>query len=185
MKAHSDLARLEALLPMIRQYQALASEHGIDDVFQDNGGKLLQVLLVTGLKVIAGREGNDAVDAQGQQYELKTVNVLKQRQFTTHHHLNPGIIAKYRQVPWIFAAYEAIEIVAVYRVEPADLELFFSRWETKWHADGGKDINNPKIPVGYVLEHGELLAGQDPQLTFRPSGMIPIRPQLDPFEADD
>jgi hypothetical protein len=157
MKAHPDLARLEALLPTIRQYQALASEHGIDDVFQDNGGKLLQVLLVTGLKVIAGREGNDAVDAQGQQYELKTVNVLKQRQFTTHHHLNPGIIAKYRQVPWIFAVYQAIEIVAVYRVEPTDLELFFSRWETKWHADGGKDINNPKIFLKHVEAVGTLI----------------------------
>jgi Restriction endonuclease PvuII len=166
MKAHSDLARLEALLPMIRQYQALASEHGIDDVFQDNGGKLLQVLLVTGLKVIAGREGNDAVDAQGQQYELKTVNVLKQRQFTTHHHLNPGIIAKYRQVPWIFAVYQAIEIVAVYRVEPADLELFFSRWETKWHADGGKDINNPKIPLKHVESVGTLIYSTTPPQKF-------------------
>ena len=41
----------------------LAEEtNGINDVFQDNGGKLLQVLLITGLKDIPGREGNDAVD---------------------------------------------------------------------------------------------------------------------------
>jgi hypothetical protein len=166
MKAHPDLARLEALLPTIRQYQSLASEHGIDDVFQDNGGKLLQVLLVTGLKVIAGREGNDAVDEHGQQYELKTVNVLKQRQFTTHHHLNPGIIAKYRQVPWIFAVYEAIEIVAVYRVEPADLEPFFAKWEAKWHADGSKDINNPKISLKHVEAVGTLIYSTTPPQKF-------------------
>ena len=46
---HSVLAKLEKLLPCIRELQKLASEHGIHDVFQDNGGKLLQILLVTGL----------------------------------------------------------------------------------------------------------------------------------------
>jgi hypothetical protein len=29
-------------------------------IFQDNGGKILQILLITGLKVLPGREGNDA-----------------------------------------------------------------------------------------------------------------------------
>jgi len=28
---------------------------------------------------------------------------------------------------------------------------------SKWHDDGGKDINNPKIPLKYVEENGELL----------------------------
>ena len=157
MKPHTDVARLEALLPAIREFQKLASEHGVDDVFQDNGGKLLQVLLLTGLTVKAGREGNDAIDEQGNEYELKTVNTFKQRQFTTHHHLNPGIIRKYRQVPWIFAAYEGIEIVAIYRVEASDLEPFFSKWEAKWHADGGKDINNPKISLKHVETVGQLI----------------------------
>jgi hypothetical protein len=27
----------------------------------------------------------------------------------------------------------------------------------KLHADGGKDINNPKVPLTYVRQHGELL----------------------------
>jgi hypothetical protein len=155
MKRHSDLARLEELLPAIREFQKLASKHGIDDVFQDNGGKLLQVLLVTGLKVLEGREGNDAVDEHGQEYELKTVNILKQKQFTTHHHLNPGILAKYRQVPWIFATYNGIELIAVYRVAAVDLEVFFAKWEAKWHSDGGKDINNPKIPLKHVVTVGQ------------------------------
>jgi hypothetical protein len=31
------------------------------------------------------------------------------------------------------------------------------KWETKWHESGGKDINNPKIPVKFVVEHGELI----------------------------
>lgn len=61
---------MEKLFPAVRDYQALASKHGIDDIFQDNGGKLLQVLLVLGLTIIPGREGNDAVDKAGKEYEL-------------------------------------------------------------------------------------------------------------------
>ena len=49
---HADLDKLESLLPHIRELQKLASEHGIFDVFQDNGGKMLQVLLVTGLTAL-------------------------------------------------------------------------------------------------------------------------------------
>ncbi len=40
---------------------------------------------------------------------------------------------------------------------PADLEPYYQRWEEKWHADDGKDINNPKIPLKFVEERGKLL----------------------------
>ena len=40
---------------------------------------------------------------------------------------------------------------------PEDLEPYYKRWEEKWHADGGKDINNPKVPLKFVEEHGRLL----------------------------
>lgn len=59
MTPHSDKEKLDALFPYIRQYQALAEAHGINDIFQDNGGKLLQILLITGLSVLPGREGLD------------------------------------------------------------------------------------------------------------------------------
>ena len=77
MKPHPDITQLKALFPTIRLYQKLADKHGIDDIFQDNGGKLLQLILVLGLTVLPGREGNDAKDATGKEYELKTVNLLK------------------------------------------------------------------------------------------------------------
>lgn len=157
MKSHPDRAKLEKLFPAIREFQELASKHGIDDIFQDNGGKLLQLLLITGLEVLPGREGNDAKDASGAEFELKTVNVLKTKSFSTHHHLNPVILAKYRQVDWFFAIYEGIEICEIYRMKPADLEPYFQAWEQKWHDDGGKDINNPKIPVKFVRENGALV----------------------------
>lgn len=157
MKPHPDAELLVKLFPAVRLYQELATKHGILDIFQDNGGKILQVLLLVGLKGLAGREGNDAVDDEGNEYELKSVNINLTRSFSTHHHMNPAIIAKYRQVSWIFAVYEGIEIKAIFLMTPTDLEPYYERWETKWHADGNKDINNPKIPLRFVEEHGKLL----------------------------
>lgn len=157
MNPHPDIATFNELYESVLGLQELADKHGVHDIFQDNGGKLLQVLLLTGLEALPGREGNDARDATGQEYELKSVNILRTKSFSTHHHINPGIIAKYREVQWIFAVYEGIKLLSIYRLTPTDLELFYARWELKWHNDGGKDINNPKIPLRYVEEHGELV----------------------------
>lgn len=158
---HADKKKLDQIWPSIVEYQKLASEHGIDDIFQDNGGKILQVLLITGLRRVVGREGNDAVDDDGQEYELKSVNIALTKSFSTHHHMNPTIIAKYRKVPWIFAVYRGIELLEIHRLEPSDMEPWYRKWEDKWHADGGKDINNPKVPLSYVREHGKKLFQQD------------------------
>ena len=81
--------------------------------------------------------------------------------------MNPTIIAKYQQVPWVFAIYRHIALQAVYLLEPADLEFYFTKWGKKWHVDGGKDINNPKIPVTYVIGRGKLLYGEPPSLSAR------------------
>ena len=156
MTTHPDKAELDRLFPYIREYQALASRHGIGDIFQDNGGKLLQLLLITGLTSTGGREGNDARDEQGNEYELKSVNSLLTKSFSTHHHMNPTILAKYRQVVWFMAVYQGIELQTIYRMTPTNLEPYFLKWERKWHDSGGKDINNPKIPLKFVMQHGEL-----------------------------
>jgi transcriptional regulator with XRE-family HTH domain len=150
----ADSEILAQLIPYIRRYQSLAAKYEISDVFQDNGGKLLQVLIKTGLKNMPGREGNDAVDDKGREYELKSVNALLTKSFSTHHHLNPVILSKYRQVAWIFAVYEGIELKSIYKMTTKKLEPYFKKWEEKWHTDGGKDINNPKIPLKFVEEQG-------------------------------
>ena len=155
MKAHPDKKVLDSLMPAVRQYQALADKHGIRDIFQDNGGKLLQIALTTGLRLLTAREGNDAVDASGREYELKSLNVLLTKSFSTHHHMNPVIIAKYRKVDWVFAVYEAIELKAIYRLSAKQMAPYFVKWAEKWHADGGKDINNPKVPLSFVREIGK------------------------------
>lgn len=151
---HPDLAIFNKIYPGVLKLQELAEKHGINDIFQDNGGKLLQVLLITGLEVLPGREGNDAKDANGNEYELKSVNTLLTKSFSTHHHMNPTIIEKYRKVDWVFAVYKGIKLLSIHQLTPADLEFYYTKWETKWHGDGGKDINNPKIPLKYVMEHG-------------------------------
>lgn len=149
------------IFPSLQMLQNLATKNGINDVFQDNGGKLLQVLLITGLRDLPGREGNDAIDEDGNEYELKSVNVALTKSFSTHHHMNPVIIEKYRKVDWIFAVYRGIEILEIYKLTPSDLEPYYTKWETKWHKDGGKDINNPKIPLKYVRQVGTLLYESD------------------------
>jgi transcriptional regulator with XRE-family HTH domain len=153
----SDKEILDKLYTHIRLYQKLAEKHGIGDIFQDNGGKLLQVLLISGLKILPGREGNDAVDESGREYELKSVNINLTKSFSTHHHMNPAIIRKYRDVEWLFAIYEGIELISIYLLTPQDLEPYFSNWEEKWNRSGGKDINNPKIPVKFVKEIGKVI----------------------------
>jgi len=52
----------------------------------------------------------------------------------------------------------------VYKLSPNDMEHWYKKWEEKWHNDGGKDINNPKVPVSYVVENGTLLYGSMPNL---------------------
>jgi hypothetical protein len=165
MKPNKDVKKLKAIFPSIREYQKLASKHGINDVFQDNGGKLLQVLLITGLSILPGREGNDAKDENNNEYELKSVNIELTQSFSTHHHMNPEIIRKYRKVDWIFAVYSGIELLKIYRITPEKLELYYERWITKWNTDK-KDINNPKIPLKYVEEHGIIIYDAEKKKLF-------------------
>lgn len=171
--SHADFQRLRAIWPSIEEYQSLAARHGIADIFQDNGGKTLQVLLLLNMRMLPGREGNDAVDASGQEFEMKSVNIELTKGFSTHHHMNPALISKYRQVPWIFAIYRHITLESVYRMEQEGMEHWYGKWERKWHDDGDKDINNPKIPVIYVVEHGRLLYGIPPTLGIRRRGTRP------------
>lgn len=50
-----------------------------------------------------------------------------------------------------------IELQEIWKLTPENLELYYQAWEKKWHADGGKDINNPKVPLLYVRKVGELI----------------------------
>lgn len=171
MARHADWKRLEKLMPAVREFQALAAEHGIDDIFQDNGGKILQMLLALNLQGIPGREGNDAVDIEGREYELKSVNIWLTAGFSTNHHVNIPIINKYRQARWVFAVYEGIEMRRAYFVPSEALETYFEAWEQKWRKEE-KDINNPKIPLNFVIENGECLYDDGRELDLTAAAAI-------------
>lgn len=168
-----DQIVFQKCIPALRRYQQLATKHGIGDIFQDNGGKLLQIILITGLKVLPGREGNDAIDANGKECELKSVNRSLTRSFSTHHHLNPSIVEKYRKVDWYFAVYEGIELIVLYKVAAIALEPYFSAWVKKWTDSGGQDINNPKIPLKFVEAIGQVIH-ESKSL----AAVVPISPAL-------
>lgn len=171
MARHPDWDKLERLMPAVREFQALASEHGIDDIFQDNGGKILQMLLALNLQGIPGREGNDAVDVEGREYELKSVNIWLTAGFSTNHHINIPIINKYRQVCWVFAIYEGIEMRRAYFMPAEKLEVYFSAWEQKW-SESQKDINNPKVPLQFVINNGEMLYDDQRELDLARASAI-------------
>lgn len=152
-----DLAVLEQAMNDVQRLQDLAVKYGIGDIFQDNGGKVLQTLIILGLKQLGGREGNDAVDADGNEYELKTLNISlgASRGVTTHHHLNLRILAKYRAVKaWYISRYENIRLLDIYRLSPSDLAPIFDVWEKRLKLTDDAPINNPKIPIKFVLQNG-------------------------------
>jgi hypothetical protein len=68
---HDDISEFQTIWPSVQKYQQLATKHGINDIFQDNGGKILQVLLQLGLFALPGREGNHASDAEGNEFEAE------------------------------------------------------------------------------------------------------------------
>jgi len=154
-KRRSAFERMQDAFEKVQELQKLAKEYGIADIFQDNGGKVLQILIMLGLKISPGREGNDALDDDGNEYELKTVNYALTTQVSTHHHLNKEILDKYRKVKaWYFAIYEDIELREVWKVPPSQLEELFQRWEAVIEQTG-KELNNPKIPLWFVQTRGE------------------------------
>ncbi len=180
--SETDLVRLERALQACQELQDLATKYGINDIFQDNGGKVLQTLIILGLKVKPGREGNDAIDDEGNEYELKTLNVALgvSRGVTTHHHLNLGILAKYRAVrAWYIALYNGITLQQIYRLAPADLEPVFGQWEQRLRATGDAPINNPKIPIRFVREYGTLVY---PTTTMTQAQLLPESSPLNPSD---
>lgn len=184
MTPHPDKQRMDALMPAIREFQALALNHGVGDIFQDNGGKLLQLVLTMNLTVLPGREGNDARDSLGREYEVKSANIDLTASFSTNHHLNPGIVAKYRRVGWLFAMYRGIELAAIYSMEPYELSPLFDGWDERWR-NTRRDINNPKIPVKFVIERGTRIYGLEPERVGKRRARSIEKPPLNTFEAED
>lgn len=138
----------------------LAKKYEINDIAQDNNLKLLQTLVYFDLQNQSGREGSDAIDRYGHEWELKTANADLVTGFSTNHHTNHERIAQFRKERWLFSIYRGIELQEVYAMSPKTLEPFFTDWTNKVIAkeEEGMDnphINNPKIPIKFVRAYGK------------------------------
>lgn len=106
------IEELERIWKNLHDLALLAKQYGIDDIFQDNGAKVLQQLIYLNMDILPGREGNDAISESGTEWEMKSINLETSASgFSTNHHTTYDIIAKYRQVPWSFAIYYGIDLM--------------------------------------------------------------------------
>lgn len=154
-KEHKEeIAKLKSLWASLESLAEMAKEYGINDMFQDNGIKVLQQLVYLNMDLLPGREGNDSISKSGTEWEMKSANEALVSGFSTNHHTTHDIIAKYRKVPWTFAIYNGILLKEIYVLTPQQLEPLYKKWEKRIKSSKGKHLNNPKIPIRYVRENG-------------------------------
>lgn len=158
--------------------EALAAKYGIEDIAQDNNLKLLQTLVYFDFDNQAGREGSDAIDRYGHDWELKTANENLVSGFSTNHHTNHERIRQFREERWLFSIYRGIELREVYAMSPRTLEPYFVDWTNKVNAKAaGMDnphINNPKIPIKFVRANGIKVYPFNPNCPIDPAEVFNI-----------
>ncbi len=81
-----------SLMPCVKEYQKLADEFGINNIFYNKGGKLLQVIAIMNLKILPAYKSNMAYDEFGNKYKVRLLNIKLTKSFSTHHHMNPALI---------------------------------------------------------------------------------------------
>ena len=149
--------------------QEAATAHEIHNVFDDGGYKELMLMTLFNLRKL-GREGDDAEDAEGRRYEIKTVARMSSAGvhktslgITTEHTLTHTNIARYRNTfLWIIAVFDQARPEAIFEVTPDRLEPYFAKWEAELNrqeelrSEGSAvaHINNPKIPLRFIQEVG-------------------------------
>lgn len=168
-----EIVRLENLWQSLEELRDFALEYGIDDIFQDNGAKVVQQLIYLYLNDLPGREGNDATSRSNPtiEWEMKSINLSTSASgFSTNHHLNNVILAKYRSVPWSFAIYYGINLESIYVMNPEVLAPIFARWELKLRTQ--THLNNPKIPVSFVRNFGTQIYPINEESPIDPDSII-------------
>ena len=172
-----DKTSVDILWKQLHTLQEIAHEFGIDNIFQDNGAEILQQLIYLNMKAVPGREGNDGVDINGCEWEMKSLDISKGNAgITTNHHLNHAIIEKYRTVPWSVAIYDGIHLKKIYIIGNEQLRPMFEKWEEKLLTV--ESINNPKIPLAYIEEHGILIYQEGDEYPVDPMTVIDTRPYV-------
>ena len=183
--------------------QTKATDHNIHNVFDDGGYKELMLLTLFELRKL-DREGDDAVDAEGRRYEIKTVARVSSRgskksqlQVTTEHTMTLPNIVRYRQTfLWIVAVFDQARPEAIYEITPDHLEPYFALWETRLRATNERGellidhINNPKIPLNYIAAKGVRVWPPEQGVDLPPAAaeafqqLLSLKPNLEPPPAE-
>lgn len=172
-----DKTSVDILWRQLSTLQDIAEEFGIDNIFQDNGAEILQQLIYLNMKAVSGREGNDGVDVNGCEWEMKSLDISKgNKGITTNHHLNAAIIEKYKTVPWSVSIYDGIHLKKIYVVGNEQLQPLFAKWEKQLETTAS--INNPKIPLAYIEEHGILIYQEGDEYPIDPMTVIDTKPYV-------
>ena len=155
-----------------------------EEVEVQNNVRERRLVEILGLTPLQGRAGADAVDAQGNRFELKTGT---RGDITTARDVGPDTLAHYRTLYWVVARGRNLRtgfvIDEVYFLAPRMLEDWFRDIERRYFdrdqaliqaalgilrgagftgdldrlaylLNRGMTLNNPKIPWHYVRSHG-------------------------------
>lgn len=148
-----DKTTVDILWKQLGTLQDVAEEFGIENIFQDNGAEILQQLIYLNMKAVPGREGNDGIDVNGCEWEMKSLDISKGNSgVTTNHHLKREIVEKYKTVPWSISIYDRIHLKKIYVVESKKLQPIFQKWEQK--LQNTDSLNNSKIPLATIEAKG-------------------------------
>ena len=164
------IKRINEYWKKLEELSEYAMEYGINDIFQDNEAKTLQQLIYLNFTNLDGREGNDGLDENETEWEMKSINTLTSASgFSTNHHLNLDIIAKYRKVPWSFSFYEGIKLNEIYVLSQKNLEPIYQKWENRFNTESITHLNNPKISIKFIRENGTLVYSNNSDVVFNPA----------------
>lgn len=72
---NKEIAKLDRLWSALNELDLMAKSYGIEDLFQDNGAKILQQLVYLNFDILPGREGNDAISRSDTEWEMKSINI--------------------------------------------------------------------------------------------------------------
>lgn len=177
-----DKTSVDILWRQLETLQSIAKEFGISNIFQDNGAEILQQLIYLNMKAVPGREGNDGVDINGCEWEMKSLDISKGNAgITTNHHLNHAIIKKYKTVPWSVALYDGIILKKIYIISNQQLQPMFDKWEAE--LETRDSLNNPKIPLSFIEQHGILIYSEGDEYPINPMTVIDTTQYLEPQKA--
>lgn len=144
---------LDTYLQTNKAFEKFASKYGVTDIYTDNNIKQLQQAIYLGLTLNPNRTSFDAVDRQGNLWELKSLNLeSSKKEFSTSRHLTLEVLERYTQCNWAFSVYRQTDLESIYVMPSHALYSYFYKWDLD--ISRGKFLNNPKIPLRYVKEHG-------------------------------